>query len=302
MFLFYRLSTPQLFQTLKDADAILLFVAFLLHLFSYALGLYRWVMLLEGAGVHIWKKRILSSYCSGIFSNLFLPSSIGGDFMRSLDLSRHTSKPKEIVATVFLDRLSGYIGLVLLVWVALFFGRSLKLDKSIYLIIGILTFVLFAILLIVFNSFLYAKTKVLLNLPFESKLKEIFFGLHHEIYVFRHKRKILLKNLVCSVLLQGAQFVVYYIISCSLGISIRAVYFFIFIPIISAITMLPISIGGLGLRDAMTVVLFSKVGLSKDLAFAMSLVGDFFVLAVGVIAGLIYVSTLHYRRIQYHQA
>ncbi|MDD5610227.1 MAG: lysylphosphatidylglycerol synthase transmembrane domain-containing protein [Candidatus Omnitrophica bacterium] len=300
IFLFYELGTPKLFATLKNADVILAFVAFLLLFGTYVLAFYRWEMLIEGADVHISRKRIVSSFCGGIFSNLFLPSSIGGDFMRSVDLTRHTAKPKEIIATVFLDRLSGYVALVILVLLALLAGHNLKLDKSIYLTVIILVVLLVAIILVVFNSYLYGKTKALLNLPFESKIKEMILGLHHEIYIFRHKRKILLKNILCSLMLQGGQFVVSYIIARALGINIKPVYFFIFIPIVSAVTMLPISIGGLGLRDAATVVLFAKVGLSKDLAFAMSLVNDFFVFAIGIIGGLIYVSTLHYRRVQHH--
>ncbi|MCM8763290.1 MAG: flippase-like domain-containing protein, partial [Candidatus Omnitrophica bacterium] len=269
IFLFSKFATPQLFEVLEKADSVLLFVAFFLFLLTYVLALYRWEMLLEGAEVHIWRKRILSSFCGGIFANLFLPSSIGGDFMRSIDLTRHTNKPKEIIATVFLDRLSGYVGLMIIVLVALAFGYNLKLDKDIYLITGILTFILVTILLIVFNSYLYSKTKALLHLPFESKLKEIIVGLHHEIYIFRHKKIVLLKNLFCSLMLQAGQFVVCYIIARALGINIRPIYFFIFVPVVSAITMLPISIGGLGVRDATTVILFSKIGLSKDLGFAM---------------------------------
>lgn len=300
IFLFHKAGSPNTIKTLKEANAVLLFVSFFIFIFTYWLAVYRWEMLLKGADVHISHLRILISYAGAVFFNLFLPSSIGGDFMRSLDLTRHTSRPKEIIASVFLDRLSGYAALVILVLLALLAGYNLRLDRVIYVSVAVLVILLAGILLAVFNPYLYRKTKSLLRLPFESNLKEVLYGLHHEIYIFRHKKWVLIKNLACSLLLQGGQFIATYLIALSLGINLKPVYFFILIPVISAVTMLPISIGGLGLRDATTIMLFSRVGLGKDLAFALSLVGDLFVFAIGIIGGLVYVSTLHHRRVQHH--
>ena len=73
-------------------------------------------------------------------------------------------------------------------------------------------------------------------------------------------------------------------------------------PIIGAITLLPISIGGLGLRKNTTMLFFTQAGVSKDMAVAMSLLNFSFIVAYGAIGGLIYVFTLHYRRQQPHQA
>jgi hypothetical protein len=104
-----------------------------------------------------------------------------------------------------------------------------------------------------------------------------------------------------SLLVQIVSPLISFVIALSLGIKINIIYFFIFLPIIGAITLLPISIGGLGLRDATTIFFFAKAGVSKDLAFAMSLISFFFLLVYGAIGGLIYVLTVHHRRIQHNQ-
>jgi len=75
------------------------------------------------------------------------------------------------------------------------------------------------------------------------------------------------------------------------------IYFFIFLPVIGAITLLPISLGGLGLRDATTIFFFAKIGVGKDLAFAMSLLSFSFLLFYGSIAGLIYFITVNHRKL-----
>jgi uncharacterized membrane protein YbhN (UPF0104 family) len=68
-------------------------------------------------------------------------------------------------------------------------------------------------------------------------------------------------------------------------------------PVITVVTLLPVSIGGLGLREAIMVALFTTVGLDKNGAFAMSLLNSFNGIILAAIAGLVYVFTLHHRRV-----
>jgi Kef-type K+ transport system membrane component KefB len=51
------------------------------------------------------------------------------------------------------------------------------------------------------------------------------------------------------------------------------------------------------LRDATTIFFFTKVGLSKDLSLSISLISFIFLVVVGCIGGIIYVLTLHSRRL-----
>ena len=222
--------------------------------------------------------------------------------MRSLDLSAHTKRPREVVATVLLDRLSGYAGLVILALLSLLFGWQLIQDKSVLFSVLIITAILIAILLVLFNSFLYAKINQLLHSPDAGKIRDMIKNLHQELHYFRHRKGVIVNNLILSFFIQVIAPLTFYIIALSLGIKVNIIYFFIFLPIIGAITLLPISIAGLGLRDAATIFFFAKAGVSKDLAFAMSLINFSFILICGALGGLIYVLTVRHRRIQHHQA
>jgi len=119
-----KIDVHELLADIKGADKALLSLSFLLFLLIYLLGFLRWEMLLKAAGVQLPVKRTIISYSGGIFFSLFLPSSIGGDLARSIDLSKHTQKPKEVVATVLLDRISGYVGMVIVILAALALGCS----------------------------------------------------------------------------------------------------------------------------------------------------------------------------------
>ena len=298
IFLFRRVDERTLFSYIKNADKAFLFLAFFVFFLSYVFSFFRWVMLLKAANIYLPLKRIVISFSGGVFFNLFLPSTIGGDFMRSVDLAAHTGKTKEVVATVLLDRLSGYVGLVVLALTALGLGWRIIHDATILFSIFIITIILIAILITLFNSFLYVKINRMLVSPTAGRIRDSLRQLHHEVHIFRHKKKVVLKNLLLSLMVQLCAPLSFYFIALSLGIRINIIYFLIFLPIIGAITLLPISIGGLGLRDATTIFFFAKIGISKDFSFAMSLLSFCFILIIGAAGGLIYVITVRHRRIQ----
>lgn len=302
IFLFRQVDKKGFLEILKTADILLLWLAFLIVIVVYVIALYRWEMLLKGLKVHLSLRRILSSYCGGIFFNLFLPSTIGGDLVRSFDLASHSQKPKEVIASVLLDRLSGYVGMVGVAILAWLIGFNIVKDKTVITIILILAALLGFILAVLFNNFLYSKVNNWLHSPRGNKLRIALKDLHQEIYYFRHHKKIIVNNLLFSLIIQILCPLVFYFTAKALGANTKLLYFFIFIPIISAITMLPISIGGLGLRDATTIFFFAKVGLPKDLSLAMSLINFAFVIIIGFLGGILYVLTLHTRRLQHHKA
>lgn len=301
IFLLRQVDLKSILGLIKNVDIGFLFWAFVVFFSGYILCLFRWEMLLKAADIHLPLKRIIISFSGGIFFSLFLPSTIGGDFVRSVDLAAHTKKPHEVVATVLLDRLSGYIGLVIVTLFALLFGWELVNDRSVIVAVCVITGLLVVVLFVLFNNFAYTKINKILDTPRAGKIKESLRNLHQELYIFRSHKTTAVKNIIISVLIQLTSPVTFYILALSLGIKAHFLYFFVFLPIIGAITLLPISIGGLGLRDATTIFFFAKADVAKDMAFAMSLLNFFFIVICAGIGGLIYVLTVHHRRVQYHK-
>ena len=300
LFLFSKVDEKSLFAIIKNSDKLLLFFAFFIFFLSYLLCLFRWRMLLNAIKIKLPLKRVIISFSGGIFFSLFLPSTIGGDLMRTIDLATHTKRPREVIATVFLDRLSGYVGLVILALLALVFGWKFVQDATVLFSIAIITVLLILILLVLFNTFFYSKINQFLGSS-ANRIKTAIKKLHQEIHIFRYNKRMILNNLIISFIIQTLSPISFYFIAKSIGLDLNIVYFFVFLPVIGAITLLPISIGGLGLRDATTIFFFAKVGVSKDLSFAMSLLSFAFILIYGVLGGIIYVLTVRHRRIQLHK-
>ncbi|MDD5692080.1 MAG: lysylphosphatidylglycerol synthase transmembrane domain-containing protein [Candidatus Omnitrophica bacterium] len=298
LFKLNKIDIRSLLNDIKGVNKLFLGLGFTVFFLGYLLGFLRWRMLLLAAGINISLKKLISSFSGGVFFNVFLPSTIGGDLVRSADLAGHTRKAKEVIATVLLDRLSGYIGLVIVVIPAILLGKGVVLDRVVLSSIAVIIGLLIVILLVLFNSFIYTKITRFLATPGAKKIKEMVKDMHAEIHVFRHRRKVIIYNLFLSFFIQIITPVSIYFIALSLGVKINFIYFLIFMPIIGAITLLPVAIGGLGLRESLFVVYFAKAGVIKQLALAMSLLSFSFIVIYGAIGGLIYVLTIHHRRLQ----
>lgn len=299
---FNKIDINGLMHDIKSAKKVFLAAGLLTSFCIHILGFLRWRMLLKVAGMNIGLKKLISAFSGGVFFSIFLPSTIGGDLVRTVDLAGHTKKAKEVIATVFLDRLSGYIGLVFVVLLALFLGRNLVLDKVVFTSVFAIIILLVVMLLVLFNNYIFNKISRFLTTPGAGRIKEMIKNMHQEIHIFRNHKKIIAANLTVSFLIQCLAPICSYFIALSLGININIIYFFIFIPIISAITLLPISVGGLGLRESLFVVYFAKAGVIKQLALAMSILSFSFVIFYAAIGGLIYVLTVRYRRLQPDQS
>ena len=297
--LFRKIDFNASLKIIARLDVVYFFIAMAIFFILYIFVLFRWKMLLDAQKVSLPLQRILVSYAGGLFFSLFLPSNIGGDLARTVDLGLHTKRRSLIAASVLLDRLSGFIGLVIVALSALFFGFKLVNEPSVLMILLLFAGILIAVLLVIFNNGIYRWLNRLLHA--KKGIFDVIRKLHAEVYFFRSKPAVVCLNIFYSIIIQAGASVSSYFILRSLKVNINMVYPLIFNPVITVITSLPISLGGLGLRDAATVFFYAKAGVPKDIALAQSILNFTIILVFGLIGGIIYVSTLRYRRLQSHQ-
>ena len=133
-------------------------------------------------------------------------------------------------------------------------------------------------------------------LPFE-KLRAYLIKIHLATSSYKHKKKILFETWILSVIIQGGGAIIFYMVALALDCSKPLIYFLITVPVISAFAVIPISIGGLGVRDAACVFLLGKFGLPAEKALAISLCNFGFMFILGVGGALCYVFVLDRRRL-----
>ena len=97
--------------------------------------------------------------------------------------------------------------------------------------------------------------------------------------------KACLVSLIFNIMLIGSNILIAYSLDVDQPIGI----FFLFTPLISVSLILPLSVGGLGVREQTYVSLFSTVGLSASVSVAMSLLNyTVTYLVIGLIGGGLY--------------
>jgi len=232
-------------------------------------------------------RTLFSLYMIGAFFNVCLPSTIGGDAVKAYYLSRQLKKdagkngegPFETnhnvisVASVFMDRYVGLAALLFIGIAAFPFGYGI-LEK---------TPILWA-MPVIFSGFVVCST-VLFKFRIGTRLK-IMITVHDYFDHYFRQRAVLFKGFLYSIVIQLLVIFTVYILALGIGLDIPFLNFVIFLPIISLVTLIPVSISGIGLREGAFVLLFSIIGLAPDKAMTLSLIW-FISVVTGSLWGLV---------------
>jgi uncharacterized protein (TIRG00374 family) len=273
--IFYKINFTEWLSIIRSANISGLSVAFLLVVFSIVISALKWQILLNCLNVKVPIQKLTVSYFVGLFFNNFLPTNIGGDVVRIYDVGKYTGKKTEAAASVIVERiLAGFaLGLTALIAVFISFDRS---KSFLWLIISFLLLCVIFLLLAMNRSILHYLNDKLL--PGLFNIKERARDVAEAIHKCSINKNLVARVLIWSLVFQLVVVLVNYLIFLSLGVRVSLVYCLIFIPLISALSLLPISVNGLGVREGAYIFFFSKVGLNSAQSVSASLV--FFVLVV----------------------
>ncbi len=276
-------------QTLENIDIFWLVLSFSLHALGLLISAYRWQILIRAQGDDVPLGFLAKSYLVGNFFNLFLPTRFGGDVVRIWDGSRYSRSLLKSSAIVVVERFTGVIVLLLFA-----FAASLsRLDMARSLpFIWISLLVGFGGLLVAFFFFTPVFEFLLGKIAEKGalqKLKSKILEFRRLVLVYREKRKAFYLALLWAFLLQVNVVVHYYLAGKAFHLGIPMLDYFIFIPIILLILTIPVTIGGLGLREFLYIQIFATYGIAGYMAVSFSLIVDIvFALIIGVIGGIIF--------------
>lgn len=250
---------------------ILYFIfAALLYIFSIYLSSVRWQLLLP-KGFKIG--RVFSLYLIGAFFNNILPGIIGGDAVKAYYLYKDKGNNISAVASVFMDRYVGFAALMFIGLAAFPFGFSYFRGSYIGWLLPVI------VLLFVIASLLIFGLRLGRRFSFMAGFYEYFIG-------YRRKKKVILKAFLLSILVQITGIFSIYALSLGLKIEVPLLPLFIFVPIIGTISTIPISISGIGVREASFVTLLGFLGITPAQATAISF-SWFLSIVIGSFPGLI---------------
>lgn len=279
IFLIFKVSTMQVLDIFSRLNFGNLILALFFALLAVFLSAWRWRVVLEAQGFSLSLKVLFTLYLEGLFFNNFLPSSIGGDAVRFLGLSREIKNYSGSFSSILGERVLSSVTLGLVSFVAAIFVFS-ALKELFFWVLAFLVICLFFFALFLFapQFFIKGSRGFIEKYGLKSVSKEI---------LQLRNAKTISKVVSLSLLFQLTLVFVNWAIFSGLSVNLNPFYYFIFIPITQAVSLLPLSFNGLGFREGSYVFLFGYVGLSSALslagALAFLLVVTFLSLSGGVI-------------------
>ena len=270
-----------------------LFFGFLFIFLGNIIASLRWRFVINSLGASLSIREALYAFFSSTAFNLIFPSLLAGDIFRGFALStRFKNQTKKVIFSLIIDRASGMVSLALLVVFSYLIGRSLIKEPEI--LAGVILMVILGVFIIlaIFNNFIFSLVKKIFT--GRKKAEERIYEFEKEFQFLRKRPSIFWRTAIYfSLPIQIVTVFSFFFVCKSFYIDLDLIYFFIFVPIIMLIAFLPITVAGIGTREAATVYFFSKVGLSKPVSLGMSLMNLVFMGGISIIGGVIYVMVYH---------
>jgi uncharacterized membrane protein YbhN (UPF0104 family) len=273
-----HVDVPSMTRVLAAADPFLVAAVALLYLAGQAMTAWRWRLIASRVGFDQSLGEFTRYYYIGMFFNLFGPSTLGGDVVRALYLGAAANRRTASFHTVLFDRLSGVVMLVMVALVAmLLFGRfglpwpvmAVTVAMGVGLTVGwwLLRPMLRRVL---------ARDHRMLRL------------VENELGPFWRDRDLLVKTALISAGFHLLQVCSLILLGRAVSMQVDWRYYFIFHPLVTVLTALPVSMAGLGVREAGYVWFLRRQGVPGDTAFAFGLLWFGVLLVATLVGGLVY--------------
>ena len=214
-------------------------------------------------------------YFIGAYFNLLLPTSVGGDVMRVWYLNGDSGRKLAALASVFLERLNG---LLVLFFVACFGILFTPVELPTWIHAAVWSVTGAALAGIIALPFLRSIDK----LP-EQRRRQ----LDTMLALMKHPRALASGTLI-SVFVQAMSVVCVWFLGMSIGLDVPVAYYCILAPMVGLLTLLPISVNGVGVREVGMIVFLAPLGVDEDSAKTLAFLWFAAGVIVSLLGGLVY--------------
>ncbi|HWF86320.1 MAG TPA: lysylphosphatidylglycerol synthase transmembrane domain-containing protein [Vicinamibacterales bacterium] len=275
--LFSRVDARRLWTIARHASIVWLATALVVYFLNVLASVWRWRLLLHAQGVRMSARTLLGSFLVASFFNNFLPSNIGGDVIRVRDTARPARSTTLATMVILSDRVLGLMALFLVASL----GASIASEVPAHALSPIWPSWLWA-------GFVFctvaAAPAVLAPVGF-SRLLQPLTVFHPEwvgdridkltdvLSRFRERPGAMAACFVVAVAVQASMIIYYLAVVWALHLPVGVWDLAVIVPISFVVQLLPVSVGGFGVREATFSLYFAKIGLPIESAVVMSLVG-----------------------------
>ena len=286
--LFRRIGLNDVLQWLLSASWGWILMSISAFSLSNMLGAWQWYLLIRSKKINLGFWQVVSFYHIGLFFNNFLISYVGGDAFRIYDVRKRSGDLTTALSTVFFDRFIGFLALTSLsIFVSLFYMRRLGSHVSIYPMASL--FLMWSgTLFLLFHERSAKRCGLFVRFFFPKVVYRKFREIYYSINLFKNDKTVLLQAFAIALFVQSLRILTHYGTARAMGVHGEIYIFFIFIPLVATAASLPISVGGIGVREQSSVTLFGQVGFVGEQVVAFELLAYFVSILTTLPGGIIF--------------
>ncbi len=290
--LFRQTDLARLWSQVRSASIVWLAIALGLYLVMILASVWRWGLLLSAQHVSVPATKLVASYLVATFFNNFLPSNIGGDVVRIRDTVGPARSRTLATIVVLIDRALGLIGLLAVAAV----GSTVALAVGAGGAMPVRPLLIWAGLGVMLGSFVTAVVapnlvtrllhplRILHRQWIDARIERSTAALDK----FRANPGALFNGFVGAVIVQAVLVAFYAAIASSLHIPISSAHLAVLVPVSFLVQMLPVSVNGLGVREATFSYYFLRLRLPIESALVLSLLGAGLTLLFSISGAIVY--------------
>lgn len=271
--LFTEAGQQRFWGTLVKASPLFLCLSVLLGVVVNMVSALKWYMLTQSQALGAGYWRIFAYYVVGQFYNMFLPTSVGGDVVRSYELGKFSGRQADAMASVFVERYTGVLTLLLFAVIAVLLQLS-RFDED-YVLISLALFAaalgLIGWLVLDQRAYRALRKWAIHKVPASAKVFDKADKLLKAVDVYRGEHKALLVAFINSGLFYIAAVINVYITSLVFNFDVSIVDMLVATPIIMVIMNLPISFGNIGLMEFAYTNVFLLMGYGAELGLSVAI-------------------------------
>jgi len=277
IYIIYKTGLTSIFSVLARVNVfyMIVFVPVFVALITLIRS-YKWQLLIRSLGVQYGWRRSIQVTLIGFFVGFITPGRIG-DIARSFYLRNDTKLALSAsISTVFVDRLLDLMVVLVLGMFSILLFSQYYSSRLFYSLISIAVVLFFGLYITTkkrtVKALLRPLYKKIIPLKYKAKLSKGFNTFYESVFAYKKNKKLLFTLLVINIINWFVIFTFMYVIAIIIGLSVSFYYILLIAPIIVLVEIIPISIGGIGTREAAIVFLLSFVNIDSVLAVSYSLV------------------------------
>ncbi|MFH1312161.1 MAG: lysylphosphatidylglycerol synthase transmembrane domain-containing protein [Candidatus Eisenbacteria bacterium] len=292
IYLVVRLDLDQILEHLSTVRASPLVLAAVMIFGMIFANSVRWKVVLRARGMDIPLARLVYYCLMGIFFSSFLPTSIGGDFARAIAVSGDTGRPADALASVIVERLMGFFVLLPVGLISIPFVAGQLTEWSLVLTVGFITVATFAGVYVMLQRPVARRLARLLDpllgLLERFKARERLEKAYEAVVTYRDCRPAIYQGVAVSVLSRLSWICGCYFVGRAFSIELSFTSLLLIVPVVEFARLIPISISGIGVREAAFVAMLRQFGVEDSMGFAFSVVVYAIFFGFALIGGVLY--------------